>query len=143
MAEDYPVISLDSDAMEAARMLATQHLPGLVVTGERGLPHSVLGASQVVRFLVPTYVQDDPSLAAVVEEELADQVGEKLAGKTVRDVLPDEPTRLAVADADDTLLEVAAVMAGMRSPLVAVTAGGTIVGVITARRLLELALRLH
>jgi CBS domain-containing protein len=141
MAEEYPVTDLDADALEAARLLATHRLPGLVVTDEKCRPYSVLGASQVVRFLVPTYVQDDPALAAVVDEPLADRVADQLAGTKVRALLPDKPTELPVADADDTILEVAALMARMRSPLVAVVEGDDIIGVITASRLLELALR--
>ncbi|MEV4314752.1 CBS domain-containing protein [Actinocrispum sp. NPDC049592] len=141
MAEEYPVTSLDSDAFEAARSLATHRMPGLVVTDRNGRPHSVLGASQVVRFLVPRYVQDDPSLAGVVDEQFADRVADKLTGRTVRDLLPDDPIELAVADADDTVVEVAAVMARTRCPLVAVIDHDkNIVGVITASRLLQRAL---
>jgi len=143
MAEEYPVTSLDSDALEAARLLASHRLPGLVVTDEQGRPHSVLGASQVVRFLVPRYVQDDPSLAAVVDEPFADRVADKLAGTPVRKLLPERPTELPAVDADDTLLEVAAVMARMRCPLVAVVDRGNLVGVITASRLLQLAITAH
>jgi CBS domain-containing protein len=147
MAEEYPVTSLDSDALEAARLLATHRLPGLVVTDEKGRPHSVLGASQVVRFLVPTYVQDDPSLAAVVDEPFADRVADKLAGTPVRKLLPDRPSdrpqELPAVEADDTILEVAAVMARMRCPLVAVMDRGRLVGVITASRLLQRALAPH
>lgn len=140
LAEDYPVTSLDSDALEAARLLATHRLPGLVVTDENGRPHSVLGASQVVRFLVPPYVQDDPSLAAVLDEPFADRVADKLAGTPVRKVLPDRPKQLPVVEADDTILEVAAIMARLRSPLVAVMRDGQLLGVITAARLLQQAL---
>src|SRR5262245_52668950 len=141
MAEEYPVTSLDSDALAAARSLATHRLPGLVVTDGSGRPQLVLGASQVVRFLVPRYVQDDPSLAGVVDEQFADRVADKLTGRTVRDLLPNDPIELAVADADDTVIEVAAVMARTRCPLVAVIdADKGIVGVITASRLLERAL---
>jgi CBS domain-containing protein len=140
MAEDYPVTSLDSDALEAARLLAAHRLPGLVVTDEDGRPQSILGASQVVRFLVPKYVQDDPSLAGVLDEQFADRVADKLSGHTVRDLLPKEHIELAVADADDTIIEVAAMMARIRCPLVAVVENDKILGVITASRLLEKAL---
>jgi CBS domain-containing protein len=140
MAEEYPVTSLDSDALEAARLLATHRLPGLVVTDEHDRPYSVLGASQVVRFLVPRYVQDDPSLAAVLDEPFADRVADKLAGTSVRTVLPDRPAELPVVEADDTIVEVAAVMARMHCPLAAVVDQGKVIGVITAARLLELAL---
>ena len=143
MAEEYPVTSLDSDALEAARLLATHRLPGMVVTDERGWPHSVLGASQVVRFLVPSYVQDDPSLAAVLDEPFADRVADRLAGTPVRKLLPERRPELPAVEADDTIVEVAAVMARMRSPLVAVVDRGSLVGVITASRLLQVALAPH
>ncbi|TCO58310.1 CBS domain protein [Actinocrispum wychmicini] len=140
MVEEYPVTSLDSDALAAARLLATHRLPGLVVTDGSGRPHSILGASQVVRFIVPKYVQDDPSLAGVLDEQFADKVANKLSGHSVRELLPKETAELAVVDADDTVIEVAAIMARMRCPLVAVLDGDSVLGVITASRLLEKAL---
>lgn len=141
MAEEFPVTGLDSDAWEAARSLAEHRLPGLVVLDSDGRPHSILPASQVVRFLVPSYVQDDPSLAGVLSESMADRVADKLRGKKVRALVPDEPPELAVVRDDDTIVEVAAVMARLQCPLAAVMTGDTLVGVITASRLLELALR--
>lgn len=143
MAEDFPVVHLDSSAWEAARLLAEHRLPGLVVTGRDGRPESILPASQVVRFLVPSYVQDDPSLAGVLDESMADRVADKLGGKTVRDVVPKQAPTLAVVNFDDTIVEVAAVMARLRCPLAAVVKEGTMVGVITASRLLQLALVRH
>jgi CBS domain-containing protein len=140
MAEEYPVTSLDADALDAARLMATHRLPGLVVTDENNRPRAILGASQVVRFLVPKYVQDDPSLAGVLDEQFADKVARKLSGHLVRDLLPKEDTELATVDADDTVVEVAAIMARMRCPLVAVVDGDKVLGVITASRLLEQAL---
>lgn len=71
MAEDYPVVSIDSDALDAARMLAEHRLPGLLVTAGAGKQYAVLPASQVVRFIVPRYVQDDPLLAGVLNESTA------------------------------------------------------------------------
>jgi CBS domain-containing protein len=46
-----------------------------------------------------------------------------------------------VADADDTIIEVAEVMARLRSPLVAVVKDNKLHGVITASRLLAAALK--
>jgi predicted transcriptional regulator len=143
MAEDFPVVSLDTDAREAVELLASRRLPGLIVVDEKGKPHSVLPASQVVRFLVPSYVQDDPSLARVIDESLADQVADKLAGLTVRKLLPSEPVELPVVNHDDTVLEVAALMARLRCRLVAVVKDKEIVGAITASRLLELVVTPH
>jgi predicted transcriptional regulator len=143
MAEEFPVVSLDSDAREAVKMLAARRLPGLIVTAADGSPYTVLPASQVVRFLVPSYVQDDPSLARVIDESLADRVADKLTGATVRKLLPSAPTELPVVNHDDTILEIAAIMARLRSPLVAVVKDREIIGAITASRLLELAMTPH
>jgi CBS domain-containing protein len=137
--EDFPVVTVDSNALDAARTLAEHRLPGIVVTDSSGLPYAVLPASQVVRFIVPTYVQDDPSLAGVIDESWADKAAEKLAGKTVRDVLPEHLEDIPSANADDTIIEVAALMARLRSPLIAVVKEGRLRGVITASRLLAAA----
>lgn len=139
--EEFPVVTVDSNALDAARTLAEHRLPGIVVTDSSGLPYAVLPASQVVRFLVPTYVQDDPSLAGVLNESMADHAADKLGNKTVRQVLPEHLTDVPPANADDTIIEVAAVMARNRTPLVAVMKDGKLHGVITASRLLEAALR--
>lgn len=140
IAEDYPVVAIDSDAMEAARLLAEHRLPGLVVTDSAGKPCAVLPASQVVRFIVPGYIQDDPSLAGVLSETVADRAAEKLRGKTVRDVLPEHLHDMPTAGAAETLIEVASAMARLRSPLIAVVKDGKLHGVITASRLLAAAL---
>jgi CBS domain-containing protein len=141
IAENYPVVTVNSNALEAARMLAEHRLPGLVVTDTSGKPYAVLPASQVVRFIVPRYVQDDPSLAGVLNESMADRAAEKLGGKTVADVLPEHLLNVPPANADDTIIEVAAEMARLRSPLIAVTKNGKLHGVITASRLLAAALK--
>lgn len=141
MAEDFPVVDLDSDALAAARLLAEHGLPGLVVTKGSGCPHAILPAASVVAFLVPHYIQDDPSLAGVLSESAADRVAGKLTGRTVRELLPEDPPELPVAQGDDTVVEVAAMMARLHCPLVAVLESGELVGVITAARLLEHALR--
>jgi CBS domain-containing protein len=143
IAEEFPVVSLDSDALDAVRLLATRRLPGLVVTDQAGTPVTILPASQVVRLLVPAYVQEDPSLAGVLSETMADRIADKLGGKSVEAVLPKPPPEMITVKSDDTMIEVAAVMARNRSPLVAVMSGEGIVGVITAPRLLEVALGSH
>ena len=143
MAEEMPLVDLDTNALEAATLLADRRLPALVVTRTDGSPHSILPASQVVRFLVPSYVQDDPSLARVMNESMADRAGDKLGSKRVRDLLPSEPRELAAVNYDDTIIEVAAIMARLRCPLAAVMKEGRLIGVISASRLLELALKPH
>src|SRR6476619_7238540 len=99
LAEDFPVVTVDSDALDAARLLAEHRLPGIVVTDRAGKPFAVLPASQVVRFIVPRYVQDDPSLAGVLNESMADRAADKLGSKKVRDVLPEKLVKLPLAHA--------------------------------------------
>ena len=141
MAEATPLVDLDMSALAAARLLAERRLPALVVTKADGAPHTILPASQVVRFLVPGYVQEDPSLARVMHESMADRAGDRLGSKRVRDLLPSERRELSVVNHDDTIIEVAAIMARLRCPLAAVMKGDRLIGVISASRLLELALR--
>lgn len=141
MAEEFPVVTVDSNALEAAHTMAEHRLPGIVVTDSSGQPYAILPASQVVRFIVPTYVQDDPALAGVIEESWADHAAQRLAGKSVRDVLPEHLTDVPSAKADDTIIEVAALMARIRTPLIAVMKDRRLHGVITASRLLDAALR--
>lgn len=140
MAEEAPLVDLDSSALEAAQLLAERRLPALVVVNADGTPRAILPASQVVRFLVPGYVLDDPSLARVMNESMADQAGERLGNRRVRDLLPSPPFEMAVVNHDDTVIEVAAIMARLRCPLAAVMKDRRLIGVITASRLLELAL---
>jgi CBS domain-containing protein len=139
--EQFPVVGIDSSALDAVRLLAEHSLPGIVVLTPDGQPHAVLPADQVVRFIVPGYVQDDPLLAGTLPESMAWQAAEKLSGTTVRELLPHHRLQLPAADADDTIIEVAAMMGRLRSPLIAVMKDGTLHGVITASRLLAMALK--
>ena len=140
--EQFPVVDIDSSALEAARMLAEHSLPGIVVVTADGQLYAVLPASQVVRFIVPSYVQDDPLLAGVLAESMADRAVEKLDGKTLRELLPQHQLAPPAVNADDTIIEVAAMMERLRSPLIAVMKQGRLHGVITASRLLAMALNL-
>ncbi|MEV6513764.1 CBS domain-containing protein [Streptomyces sp. NPDC051642] len=141
LAVEYETVGLDSDAMDAARLMAEHRLPALLVVDEQGAPKAILPASQMVKILVPVYVIEDPTLAAVVDERHADRLCQALKGRKVRDCLSKTVPAPPVAAPDDTALEVAAQMAQVRSPLVAVveknTAGGRLLGVITASHLLE------
>lgn len=138
LARPFPTVSLDTDALEAARLLTEQKLPGLIVLDDDGLPHTVLAGSQVLRFVVPTYVQDDPALARAYDEKSADALCAELVGRTVRDMLPKKQDRLEirVVPPDATSIEIAAQMTGMRSPIIAVVDDGELLGAVTVSALL-------
>jgi CBS domain-containing protein len=138
LAQEFPTVTLDTDALDAASILAEQRLPGLIVVDENARPYTVLPGSQVLRFIVPTYVQDDPALARAYDEKSADQLCAKLVARQVRDVLPKpkDVLDLPIVAPDATAIEVAGLMAGMRSPIVAVVDGETLLGAITVSALL-------
>lgn len=142
LAQDLPTVRPDSDALAAARLIASRRLPAVAVVDADGNPVAVLGASQVLRFVVPTYVQEDPHLARVVDEATADRSAGALAGKRVADLLPARGHRveLAAVEGDATVLHCAALMARLHSPLVVVTDNGRVHGLLTAAHLLEVLL---
>ena len=140
LAEEFPVITLDTDALTAARMMGERRHPGLIVCDGEGRPHTVLPGSQVLRFMIPSYVQEDPTLARVYDDRRADALLTKLSSRTVEQLLPKRQDRdeLPVVDPDATSLEVAAVMARMHSPVVAVVdERGVVLGAVTVSRLFE------
>ncbi len=140
LAEHFPIVSLTTDALTAARTIGDTRRPGLIVCDGDGLPYTVLPGSQVLRFMIPSYVQDDPALARVYDERRSDELLTHLSHKTVQDLLPkrQDRTKLPVVDPDATTLEVAAVMARMHSPVVAVVdADGQVLGAVTLSRLFE------
>ncbi len=140
LAEWFPIVSLTTDALTAARTMGDQRHPGLIVCDGDGRPHTVLPGTQVLRFMIPSYVQDDPALARVYDERGSDELLSKLSTKTVADLLPRRQDRaeLPVVDPDATTLEVAAVMTRMHSPIVAVVDDeGQVLGAVTLSRLFE------
>lgn len=142
LAQPFPVVTPDTEALTAVRAMATSRLPGLVVCDDDGHPYTVLPGSQVLRFLIPDYLQHDPALARALDERASDELCGKLERVTVRTLLPSprDVDELPVVDRDATTLEVAAVMARMHSPIVAVVDEddtGAVLGVITASRLLR------
>ena len=139
LVEPFPAVRLNTPAMDAARLIGERRLPGLIVVDDDGSPHTVLGGSQVLRFMNPQYVQDDPKLARVYDEHASDRLLGRLSQKTVADLLPRRQDRedLPAVDADATTVEIAAVMAQLHSPVVAVVEGRRLLGAVTVGRLFE------
>ncbi|MHB8794334.1 MAG: CBS domain-containing protein [Candidatus Nanopelagicales bacterium] len=137
LAEDASYVDSQDDAMTALRVLTTAGLPGVVVRD--GATFVVIPASQALRVLLPSYVLDDPSLGRVWDEESADAVASRLDGRHVADLVSvldlSDSAREPVVDGDATLVEIAAVMAAARVPMVAVVDDGHFVGVVTVNRL--------
>ena len=138
LAVPMPVVNRSTAVLEAARLLAAEDLPGLIVLDDSGRPSTVLAGTDVLAMAVPRYCIDDPALARVVDEDAADLFAHRLSDPTVAQALPDRWRELPVVDDDATALEVAALMARSRTPLVAVVdRSGALLGGITLDGLLE------
>ncbi|MEV4347138.1 CBS domain-containing protein [Actinoplanes sp. NPDC049596] len=125
-------------AREAVKLLAAQDLPGLIVVDAKGRPLTVLAGTQVLRLALPSYCQDDPALARVIDEAAADVIFDGLGDRTVADLLPRNRPELPAVSADATALEVASVMARSNVPLVAVVGPDRVMtGAITLDGLLD------
>jgi CBS domain-containing protein len=137
LAAPFPTVGLDTSALDAARLLAGSDLPGLIVVDGNGHPTTVLAGTQVLRMAIPRYCIDDPTLARVIDEAHADRFLTDLADRTVAECLPHEHGELPVVAPAATVLEVAALMARARSPVVAVVDGRDMIGAITLDALLD------
>lgn len=131
-------VTYDTPAAEVVRILARDDSAGLIVVDDAGRPALVLPATQVLRLAVPVYMQDDPVLARVVDEATADVFLGELGGRTVRECLPERAASPPVVEDDATVLEMAALMASSRVPLVAVVDARRVLrGVVTLHLLLD------
>lgn len=140
LARPYPTVRMDADGLTAARLLTEHDRPGLIVVDEHEHPIAILPGSQVLRMMIPRYVQDDPTLARVLDEASADKLYTVLEDHKVRDLIPKDRVVLPIVAPDDTVLEIAAIMAANRCPLVAVVEEdrpkAPLIGAISATALL-------
>ncbi|MFD3531239.1 CBS domain-containing protein [Streptomyces sp. NPDC058664] len=141
LAEPYPFVSTDDDAMDGARLLAERSLPALLVLDSDGQPFAVVPGSQLIRQLVPSYIAEQPALAAAARHQPDGGLGEQLDGLTVADWAPRHLYPPPLVGPDALPMEVAALMARTHSPLVAVVERNgdqvTLLGTVTAARLME------
>ena len=138
LVEPVPTVLADDQVAVAVRVMGQAQLPGLIVVDKEGKPRTVLPGSQVLRLTVPRVYQEDPVLARTIDEVSADVFWQELGDITVAACLPRQPAQVARVPLDATVLEVAALMARLRSPLVAVVdSSGALVGAITLARLLS------
>ncbi|WP_327370546.1 CBS domain-containing protein [Streptomyces sp. NBC_01217] len=145
LAEPYPFVTTDDNAIDAARMLAEQSLPALLVLDTDNQPYAIVPGSQLIRQLIPAYIAEDPALAGVGGDRHDGELTERLAGLTVAEWAPRRLYAPPVVRPDACPMEVAALMARTHSPLVAVierdSSGVTLLGTITAARLMQHLLR--
>jgi CBS domain-containing protein len=135
IAVQVPTVTLEDSVATAVRVMALGRLPGLIVVDEGRRPRLVLPGTQVLRLVVPRAYQDDPALTRTVDEAHADLFWEEINGLTVGDCVNRNTGRPVTVHPEATLLEVAALMARLHSPLVAVVEDEALLGAITLNRL--------
>lgn len=140
--EQVPTVTPDDPVLMAVRLMARSGLPGLIVVDERRRPRTVLPGTQVLRLAVPRAHQDDPLLVRTIDESHADMFWQEIGDRTVAECLPSSSPRVAAIGLDATMLELAAAMARLHSPLLAaVDDSGAVVGGITLSRVLAVLVR--
>jgi CBS domain-containing protein len=118
-----PLVTRATTALEAARVIATERLSGLVVANASGIPVAVVSSADVLRLMVPSYVLDDMSLAGVLDEAGADEMWTRINERTIGELLDDEGVNvrdITRVDADANLVEVAALMVDARAEIAVV-----------------------
>ena len=123
-------------AVEAAAVLTRLETSAALVVDAAGGFLDVVSDEDLLRRLLPSYVDEDDVLARVLDEESAGGYWRRLEGWSVVDLLPAERPERPVVDADATLVEVASVMVRAGVRLVAVVAEGRLVGGISMDHLL-------
>jgi predicted transcriptional regulator len=96
-----------------------------------------LSDSELLRYLLPPYVDAASSLAHVLEESAADVLFRRLEGRVVSDLVPREREHDPVVEGEDTLVEVASVMVRAHASLVGVLEDERLIGGISIDDLLS------
>ncbi|TQK49955.1 hypothetical protein FBY35_0246 [Streptomyces sp. SLBN-118] len=139
LAEPYPSASTDDSASDAARLPAERQLSALRDADQQ--PYANVPGPQLIKQLVPHYVPETPHVAAVIYDRHLAEVTEKIAGLTVTQWLPPRTSAPPVVGPDAGALQVAALVARTRSPLVAAIERDRdqvrLGGAITAARLMQ------
>jgi CBS domain-containing protein len=126
----------DASAADGALVLARiQTSAALVVDGNDRFV-GVVTDEDLLRNLLPSYVEEADALARVLEENSSDQLWRRLEGRTVRDLVVRDREHEPVVDAGATLIEVASVMVRAEARIVAVVDDDRLVGGITIDHLL-------
>ncbi|MGP4052708.1 CBS domain-containing protein [Streptomyces sp. 2A115] len=141
LADPYPTVSADDDALDAARLLVREQLPALLVLDRDDYPYAVVSSARMIGALLPWYMREEPVLTAVVDDHFDEEAREAMTGRTVTEWLPRGRITPPVVGPDAPPSQIAALMTRKDTPIVAVVERdgdkATLVGAVTAAALLE------
>lgn len=137
LASPQHAVRADAPATEAAAVLARHDVRAALVVQDGGAFVGVLSDSELLRALLPPYVDQASILARVLEESAADVLFERLEGRTVAELMPEDREVEPAVQGEDTLVEVASVMVRARASAVGVLEDGRLIGGITIDDLLS------
>ena len=109
LAEPYPAVSADDDAVTAARLFVERRLPALLVLDADQRPYAIVPGSQLLRVVLPDYALEDSAQALALHDTELERLAEKLEGLTVAQWLPHR-TLPTVVGPDTGIAQVAALM---------------------------------
>ena len=141
LASPRETLRTDDPASEAARILSRHDVRAILVVDASDEFAGVISDSELLRRLLPPYLEENESLVRVLEESAAEVLYRSLEGRTVADLMPEDRDDRPVVDADDTLIEVASAMVRSRASLVGVVDAGRLIGGIAIEDLVAHLLR--
>ena len=138
LATPYPSLAPETPAEEAARLLAEEAVEGVFIQDDQGELQGLVSDTTLLAFLLPRYLAEDRALVAMLGEDVADALWQRLHDRTVRDLLPVPTTGLPEVDGNDTPVKVAATLVRSGASLVAVRdRDGRLLGGITTSQLIQ------
>lgn len=141
IASRHHTVAADAPALEAAALLSRLDVRAVLVMDAEGDLAGVLSDSLLLAALLPDYVEEDATLARVVEEDAVDLLHRHLEDRTVEDLLDVHAGPHPEVPGDARLLEVAAMMVRTGLSLVGVRDEGRVIGGISIDDLLTYLLR--
>jgi CBS domain-containing protein len=143
LASPRETLRTDDPASEAARILSRHDVRAVLVVDPGGHLAGVLSDSELLRGLLPAYIEENEALARVLDEAASDALYRRLEGRTVADLVPSDREEAPLVEGGDTLVEVAAIMVRARASLVGVVDEGRLIGGISIDDLVSHLLRPH
>ena len=137
LASPQPLLRASAPARDAATVLARHDVRSVLVIDDQGAFVGVLSDSELLRGLLPSYVDQSRMLAHVLEEGAAEVLYRRLEGRSIADLVPRDRDVAPLVGGDDTLVEVASVMVRARASAVGVVEDDRLIGGITIDDLLS------